>query len=197
LPVAKNWVDYIKEHIDPYADPYVFDGPGTRSAAKGSINAEVLRENIGEYEQIGVRYVVTFHSQNPFEREQEKERPQRVFESSDMDIYELAEARPYFEVVQGDCDLRVENRSTISVNCSLQSRLIRRELYYPGWHASVAGRNAHIEAYNGIFQAITIPPGQYEITFSYTPTHLRAISVSFLLGVFWLTTGMIRSRTVE
>jgi hypothetical protein len=26
LPVAENWVKYINEHIDPYADPSVFDG---------------------------------------------------------------------------------------------------------------------------------------------------------------------------
>jgi hypothetical protein len=195
LPVAENWVEYIREHIDPYADQAVFDGFAHGRDPKAPTPAEVLRENIGEYEQIGVRYVVTFHSQNPFEREQEKARPQRVFESTDMDIYELPGARPYFEVVQGECDLHGENRSTISVNCSLESKLIRRELYYPGWKASLGGRNVHIEAYNGIFQAIKIPPGQYEITFSYTPTHMRGISVSFLLGVLWLTTGMIRSRT--
>jgi hypothetical protein len=195
LPVAENWLKYINEHIDPYAGPYVFDGFAHGRDAKAPTPAELLREHRGEYEQIGVRYVVTPHSQNPFAGEQDEKRPQRVFESSDMDIYELPGARPYFELLQGEGDLHIENRSTIWVNCSSSSQLIRRELYYPGWHASVGGRNAHIESYNGIFQAIKIPPGQYEITFSYTPTRMRAISVSFLLGGLWLASGMIRSRT--
>ena len=195
LPVAQNWVNYIHDHIDPYADSVVFDGSAGLRDAKAPTPAELLREHRGEYEQIGVRYVVTFHSQNPFEREQDEKRPERVFESSDMDIYELPGARPYFELVQGECNLRVKNRFTISVNCSSESKLIRRELYYPGWKAFVGGRRVYIEPYNGIFQAIKIPPGQNEITFSYTPVHIRAISASFLLGVFWLTSGLIRSRT--
>jgi hypothetical protein len=210
LPVAENWVKYVKEYIDPYADPSVFDGSGIRSDAKAPAQAEVLRENIREYEQIGVRYIVTPHSQDPFERtpssaatpklefggarKHAEESPKRVLESGDMDIYELPGARPYFELVQGECNLHIEDRSTISVNCSSQGQLVRRELYYPGWKASMGGRNARIEPYNGIFQAIKIPPGQYKITFSYTPTHARAICVSFLLGVCWLALGMIRSR---
>jgi hypothetical protein len=61
------------------------------------------------------------------------------------DIYELPGARPYFELVQGQCNFHIEDRSTISANCSSQGQLVRRELYYPGWKASVGGRNARIE----------------------------------------------------
>jgi hypothetical protein len=117
LPVAENWVKYINEHIDPYADPAVFDGFAHGREAKAPTPTQLLQENIGEYEQIGVRYVVALHSQNPFARDQDKDRPQRVFESSDMDIYELPGARPYFQLIQGEGDLHVQNRSTLSVNC--------------------------------------------------------------------------------
>jgi hypothetical protein len=335
LPIAANWVQYIKDHLDPYSDPVCFTGNFARSDAKAPTQAEVLRENIAQYKQVGVRYVVTPHAEDPFERtssltvtdlgnkpfnlangksvvgkisgkqfigktvsairilignysgksdgilkirlcadgfcvfgernlqesednrpflitldqpitfnsgdieyefsqsggtipaaiwicsqkdaqethhsasipsgfvpklefvharEQDKERPQRVFESGDMDIYELPEARPYFEIVQGEGDLHVENRSALSVNCSSKLQLIRRELSYPGWKALVDGKNSVIEPYDGIFQAIIIPPGRHKIAFSYTPTHLPIISVSFLLGVVWLTVGMIRGR---
>jgi hypothetical protein len=127
--------------------------------------------------------------------EKNEERPQRVFESSDMDIYELSGTRPYFDIINGDCDLKAESRSTISVNCRSEAELIRRELYYPGWKASVGGRKLHIEAYNDIFQAIRIPPGQYKIVFTFIPTHIRFITASFLLGLFWLIIGAIRSQT--
>jgi hypothetical protein len=129
-----------------------------------------------------------------YAREQQEERPQRVFESSDMDIYELSGVRPYFDLAQGNGDLQIENPVVVSVNCSSESQLIRRELYYPGWKAFVGGKSIHIEPYDDIFQAIRIPPGQYKVTFAYTPTHIHLICALFLLGALWLVVGAIRSR---
>jgi hypothetical protein len=335
LPIAANWVKYIQDHIDPYAHPAFFTG-NYRADPKSPTPVEVLQDNLGEYEQIGVRYVVSPHSQNPFARalalldsgakafnlsvgqsiagkisgtqfvgsridavrilignysgmsdgrlrirlsadgysatgernlkesqnnqpflitlnqpitlasgklhyevsdiegtnpvalwiypqiegqqthnspeippgyaprieflplpQPNGERPQIVFESSDMDIYELPEVKPYFEVLEGDSELRVENRAVLSVNCSSQTRLVRRELYYPGWKAFVAGKKVHIESYNEIFQAIRIPVGQYKIVFTYIPTHMRLITVTFLLGLFWVVIGPIRSQMLN
>jgi hypothetical protein len=337
LPIAANWVDYIRDHIDPYANPVCFTGSFARDDPKAPTQAEVLRENIAQYEAIGVRYIVSFHSQNPFERifgpaildsgnkplnlnneqsvsgkiyssqlvgnkivavrilignysgksdgrlkvrlsagessvsgerdlqESEnnqpfyisldqpmslatgeigyeishsggtfpvalwiwpqkegqqthssstippgyapkldlvqapqlgEEAPQRVFESSDMDIYELSGVRPYFELAGGHGDLTAENREAVSVNPSSESQLVRRELYYPGWVAYANGKKLHIESYNGIFQTVRIPPGQYKIVFTYLPTHIGAIAASFLLGVLWLIVGAISSRAL-
>jgi hypothetical protein len=117
----------------------------------------------------------------------------RVFESSDMDIYEIPGTKPYFETVEGRCDLRAENRSTLSVNCASDSKLIRRELFYPGWTASVGGTNVKIEAYDGIFQAIKVPPGKYTITFTYTPTNWPVILTLFLLGAVLVIIDLVRS----
>jgi hypothetical protein len=322
MPVAANWTEYLKDHIDPYAYPAGFDGISPRSSAKEPTQTEVLRQNIPEYEEIGVRYVVYPHSANPFDlvlgvmdsgnrplnltggesvtgriscgqwagtevgavrilignysgksdgslkimlwadgqfasgerdlRESDNNEPflinlnrplrlgtgniryeisnlggthpvalsiypmkpgrqthesdaiplgcvpkiefiqpneylpERVFESNDMDIYELARTKPYFEIGQADCDLRIESRTSVSVNCPSEAQLIRRELYYPGWQAYVSGKKVHIEAYNGVFQTIRIPPGQHKIAFTYIPTHIRLIAGSFGIGVFWL-----------
>ena len=210
FPVPTSWVQYIKDHLDPYSYPLLFTGNFPRSDPKAPTQAEVLRENVVQYQQIGVRYVVTSHSQNPFELTSNfavidsGNKPfnlangqgvaQRVFQSSDMDIYELPGAKPYFQVAQGSCDLEVENRSVISVSCSSETQLVRRELYYPGWRAYAGGKQLHIEPYKDIFQMIRISPGQYKITFSYVPTHIHVICGSFLLGVSWLILGIIRSR---
>jgi hypothetical protein len=189
LPVAQNLVTYVKEHIDPNADPYLFDG--TRGDGKVPGSAKALRENIGEYEQIGVRYVVVPHSMDPFGLGSD---PQRVFESSDMDIYELPGAKPYFELLQGKCEIDVENRGALSVSCSSESELVRRELYYPGWTAFAGGRKIPVKPYHGIFQSVNLPRGHYMVTFTYTPKHMRAISISFLLGVLWISSSLIRRR---
>jgi hypothetical protein len=331
LPIAANWAKYITDHLDPYAHPVFFTG-NFRTDPKAPTAAEALRENLAQHESIGVRYVVSPHSQDPFQPglalmdsggnafnlmsgqsvigkifgrqfigsrigaarilignysgksdgilkiqlwadglyafgerslgesednqpflillnrpitsasgniryqitdsegtnpvalwispqrdgeqthssseipsgyaprlefvrlpQQNEERPKRIFESSDMDIYELPGSKPYFEVVEGDCYLRVENRAVVSVNCSTPTLLIRRELYYPGWKASVAGKKLHIEPYNDLFQAIRISPGSYKIVFTYIPTHIRIMTASFLLGLFWLIIDALRS----
>ena len=195
MPAAANWTKYLTDHIDPYAYPAAFDGTFPRSSAKEPTQTEVLRQNIAEYEEIGVRYVVCPHSTNPFEPaspEQNEYLPKRVFESDDMDIYELARTKPYFEIDQVDCHLTIESRNSVSVNCASEAQLIRRELYYPGWEAYVSGTKVHIGAYNGVFQAIRVPPGQHKISFNYIPTHKRLIVGSFGLGALWLVIGAIR-----
>jgi hypothetical protein len=193
LPIAANWVKYIVERLDPYAHPVFFTGSFPRTDPKAPSPAEVLQRNFRQFEEIGVRYVVSPHSLNLFESsspgQENEERPRRVFESGDMDIYELLGAKPYFQIVEGEGNLQIENRAVVSVNCSSPARLVRRELYYPGWKAWLAGKKLHIECYNDIFQAIRIPPGQYKITFTYAPTHIRLITALFLIGLFWLAVG--------
>jgi hypothetical protein len=201
LPVAQDWVDYIKEHLDPYIYPVCFTGSYPRTDPSAPSQGAVLRQNLSNYAEIGVRYVVTPHEENPFRAitirpgDQYDQMPQPVFESSVMDIYELSGTKPYFDIAQGNCSLHAESRSVVSVNCVSDAQLIRRELYYPGWTASVGGQNIEIKPYNQIFQAVKIPPGKYRITFSYSPTHLRVILGLFLTGVFLVVLGIISAWT--
>ncbi len=70
LPVPEAWADYIHEHLDPYADPIMFDGtmPHARRA-DGSFppdqQAELL-SHLAEYEAIGVRYILSPGNSDPF-----------------------------------------------------------------------------------------------------------------------------------
>jgi hypothetical protein len=222
LPIAQNWVDYIKHHLDPYAEPVCFTGEFPRADASAPTQRDILLRAISQYEEIGVRYVITYHSQDllpqrhrldapktqsggsvidkdgsNLELAQLPERddaPQLVFESGDMDIYKLSRTKPYFEIVQGKGDLYAENRSVLSVNCVSEARLVRRELYYPGWNATISGHHSKIEPYDEIFQSVKLPPGKYKITFTYTPTHSLIMFGLFFVGVFWIIIGMIRSR---
>jgi hypothetical protein len=201
IPVAQNWVNYLKNHIDPYSDPVCFTGNFPRASRDVPLQGDVLIHNLPKYAELGVRYVVTPHEKNPFQStsvdasKQDGRHPLRVFESRVMDIYELSETKPYFETVQGTCDVHGESRSVVSVNCGSDSELIRRELFYPGWIASARGQKIKIEPYDDIFQAIKIPPGKYKITFTYSPTHWRFILMSFLLGVSWVIIDLISTRS--
>jgi hypothetical protein len=196
LPIATNWAKYITDRLDPYANPVFFTGVDGNRDPKAPSAAEVLQRNLQQFEEIGVRYVVSPHSLKLFEsasqRQENEESPRRVFESGDMDIYELPGAKPYFQVVEGECDLQMENRAVVSVSCSSPASLVRRELYYPGWQARAAGKTLNMEPYDDIFQAVRIAPGQYKITFTYVPTYIRLITGLFLIGIFWLTFGARR-----
>jgi hypothetical protein len=337
LPIAANWAKYITERLDPYAHPVFFTG-NFRPDPKAPSAAEVVGKNFKQFEEIGVRYVVSPHLVNPFDRtlevavsestnkpfnlesgqsvdgktsgseftgnkisavrilignysgasdgklrvrlsangssavgerslqesqdnqyflvtldrpmtlstgdfqyeisdidstkpvalwiypqkpgqqsnssaeipsgwaprlvfvlppEVSGEGPRRVYESSDMDIYELPRPGPYFEIVEGDGDLHMENRASVSVNCSSPARLLRRELYYPGWKARLDGKSLHIEVYDDLFQAIRIPPGQHKIIFSYVPTHIRLITAFFVVGLFSLAVGARRLKIFD
>jgi hypothetical protein len=198
LPVSQRWVEYIKNHLDPYVNPAFFTGNCPRTDPNAQTQADVLRDNLAEYEEIGVRYVVTPRQENPFQRISsldKQDAPRLVFESSLMDIYELSGTKPYFDVIQGRADLHGENRSVVAVDSASEAQLIRRELYYPGWKASTSGHVLKIEPYHEIFQSIKIPPGKYQITFTYTPTNSRLMLTLFLLGVFLLIIDAVLSRT--
>jgi hypothetical protein len=66
LPIAANWAKYVTDRLDPYAHPVFFTGNYTRDP-KAPSAAEVLQRNFQQFEEIGVRYVVSPHSLNLFE----------------------------------------------------------------------------------------------------------------------------------
>ena len=195
LPVAQNWVDYIKARLDPYVNPLFFTGNCPRTDPNAQSQAVVLRDRLAEYEETGVRYVVTPHKENPFQGISSlKDDPQLVFQSSLMDIYELSRTKPYFDVIQGRADLHGENRSVVTVDSASKAQMIRRELYFPGWKAYTGGHFLKVERYHQTFQSLKVPPGKYKITFTYTPTNSGVILTLFLLGVLLLIIDAVLSR---
>ena len=76
--------------------------------------------------------------------------------------------------------------------------LVVNELFYPGWHAEIAGREVPILATNAVMRGIVIPAGADQVRLRYAsiPTApsawlYRGLAVLTLLGVFLL----VRVRT--
>lgn len=65
LPVSRDWIDYIHQHLDPYAHFVTFVGEGWRTDHLHKV-AEELRIRRAAYEQLGVKYVLAPHGVNPF-----------------------------------------------------------------------------------------------------------------------------------
>ena len=109
-------------------------------------------------------------------------REKLVYTGQDMDIYELPDAKPYFEVEGGPCAERNLSRFGIDLECKGAAKLIRREAYYPGWRASINGEEVPIGRTNEIFQGINLSAGKQRVLFNYRPVHFAIFLLGFGLG---------------
>ena len=104
-----------------------------------------------------------------------------------MTIYQLPDAVPYATASSKDCNLVIESRQLFTTNCSAPAHLLRRELFYPVWHAQVNGVKQEITESDSIFQSIAVPAGSARISFYYLPDHTRlSVAASLLALGLWL-----------
>jgi uncharacterized membrane protein YfhO len=71
--------------------------------------------------------------------------------------------------------------------------LVLNDLYYPGWHATIDGRERPVFATNAVMRGVVVPPGADHLQFRYvtyalTPGAwtLRAFAALVALGVFFV-----------
>jgi hypothetical protein len=111
----------------------------------------------------------------------------QVYDGPDMSIYELAGAKPYFEITQGSCSLEPLARDRLKANCASAAQLLRREAFYPGWTAVVDGQPASLAPAHEIFEGVELGAGTHDISFVYRPSHYWILLAGFLAGIgTWL-----------
>ena len=120
------------------------------------------------------------------------EGPRLVHRSAIAAIWELPEPQPYFDAA--GCKLAVRDREHLHAACPAAATLLRRELFYPGWQASVDGVPVSLARAAEVFQAIELPAGDSEVRFSYRPPFLTACLAAFGLGLLGLAAGAWRGR---
>jgi hypothetical protein len=186
LPVSQRWVDWVKGHLDTgWDDPVVFDGK------RGTASAE-LRRNLPAYQWLGVKYVVAPGGDNPFAG-MAGPPPRRVFGDGAMSIYELADPRPYFESPSGLCTLEARDRTHLTAKCAGPETIVRRELFFPGWRATVNSADVRIGEHESLFQSIALPMGRSEVRFDYAPPHIGwAWLASFAALAAWIVPSVRR-----
>ena len=209
-PVPIIWATFVQQKFDPSAWAIRF--PGLFETTQSVATA--ISEHRATLEALAVRYVVapssidlfsTTDNQHPARafREGATEMlrrlanmrqpvPVRVFREGGIDIFELPGAAPYAETSGGPCQLTVIDREQMHATCDAPARLIRRELMFPGWTASVNGHDAAITTKSGIFQAVTLPAGVSDTVWRYAPLHANAIAVIFIAGVLALIAFVVR-----
>jgi hypothetical protein len=89
-----------------------------------------------------------------------------------------------------DVPVKVErftnNRVVLSLDAPRAGFVYAAESFFPGWRATVNGRDAAIEHANYAFRAVMVPPGQVRLELRYVPPRLWvgiAVSASALVTV--------------
>jgi uncharacterized membrane protein YfhO len=107
-------------------------------------------------------------------------------------VYEYADAAPPWRLEGMGTAREIEWEPELRqfrLDSEQAGQFVLMEQYYPGWRATVDGRMARIERWNGAFQSIRVPAGSHTIRFEYLPDSLRAgaaISVMSLLAlIIW------------
>jgi hypothetical protein len=88
------------------------------------------------------------------------------------------------------------NEIEISVNSKANSLLFLTENYYPGWKASIDGRNVPILRADYTFRAIPIAAGKHSVRFYYDPWSFKIgiyLFIAGLIGVLFMTFSRIAS----
>jgi hypothetical protein len=78
------------------------------------------------------------------------------------------------------------HRVVITAEADHPSYLVLTDTWFPGWTASVDGREARVERADYAFRAVRLEPGRHEVEFRYEPGSVRlglAISVLALLAI--------------
>lgn len=183
VPVSKAWTSYAETKLNPDQNPLVFTGiAGNDLSPTGETPAQAFMSNIKNYEYIGVKYVaINGGSLTPAQAQQVGLK--NVFSDSTATIYELPNPNPYFQIVDGQCSISSSNKTSLTADCQKPSTLLRRELYMPGWKATVGGSKQAVKASGPLFQSINLPKGKSQVTFNFTPKHIEAAFLLFCLTV--------------
>jgi len=182
LPIPASWADYITSHLDQNTNPTLFIG-SFMSNKEGVTPQQALFQNLSNYADIGVKYIVTNKAQISAEVAK-KYQLEQVYDDKMIVIYQMPYTKAYVTVSNG-CTIVMKSRDDMTTSCSEPAKLTRLELYFPGWSATVNGKTVRIDK-DKIYQSIALPKGTATIRFSYTPRGITIAVVLFWLGIVGL-----------
>lgn len=194
LPIPKKWADHIPEKLDSNATALVFTGY-SRVDSSGPTPIEEFGKNIREFENVGVRFIVTSRGQlnADFVRKHSLE---SVFINSSFEIFKLPHTKNYFESFPA-CLHTNESRNSLEVTCPTEAILVRRELSMPGWHATINNQKIQLGTDEDIFQSIHLPSGHSKIKFHYAPPYIEYGYAALSIGVLLIISSYLPRGTVR
>ena len=122
----------------------------------------------------------------------------KVYTDSLLDIWELPNPAPYFQVTQGGpCTLSTMNRENVTAECIAPATLVRRELFMPGWRMAANDKAATPVQQEGIFQSDALTAGHNQVRYYFTPPNIEfgwAAAAVGIAGLIWQFILIRRSK---
>ena len=151
--------------------------------------AEELRRNLVNYQWIGVKYVVAAPNQRSLLRH--RRCPARLRGHGD-EHFRATASQPILRVGRRAGRISIDDRAHLTAECSAPDRLVRRELFFPGWVASTSGGPLPIVEHGGLSRRSTLPAGRSELRFSYAPPHVEWAWLAAFAGLIVLPLPTLR-----
>lgn len=180
MPRPRLWVGYASHLAPDEAGRFLLGTAGSPAS-----RAANLVERRGDFAETAVKYVLTPAAGDPLAADRPADILD-VFDDGDTHIYQLQDAKPYFETGGASCRLVPIDQDHLRAHCDGPGTLMRREMNAPGWRVRVNGQDAAIRGSGEMFQQIGLPTGDSTITWHYAPPHVTAILGLFGLGVAML-----------
>jgi len=170
LPVPKSLVAILAT-LDPYENPTIFTGvhqpnPGAPGPA------QLLFHHLNLYEALGVRFVVAPTRLNLFRG---RHTATLAYRDQRFEIWELPAPVPLARAPR--CGLAVRNQDRYVVSCQHPSMLLRNELWFPGWTATVNGHSVAVVD-RGRLQAVALPRGVSVVQLNFLPPDVPVAAVA-------------------
>lgn len=178
LPVPKLWCDYIDKT--------------NRSVAPNSVGClasttQLTAKQISEDKKIGVKYLVIIKNSLP-KQLTKSENLKLVYSDSSVQVYENSGYRQYLSGI--GCKVSGSDFDNFVVDCNENSVLTRLELFYPGWHVKIDGKDVPIKEMDSLFQGVTISAGRHEIEFYYWPKFMNLAILFAVIGLITIMAGL-------
>lgn len=87
-------------------------------------------------------------------------------------------------------------RVRVAVEASANALLILADQYFPGWRATVDGREVPVQAANYILRAVAVPAGRHVVEFTYRPASFR-LGLYLTLATLSLLTAAATTAAVR
>ena len=188
--VPELWANEVTTTLDPYTvSPFFFLERRIGDSSDRPSREAVLASHATSFGALGLRFAIDRPGRLESAFDRSAGRPRIVYRDDVAAIYQLPDEKPY--AAADHCRLSFASRDDIGSDCTERSRLIRRELYFPGWSARVNGTPTQLRSFSGLFQQVALPRGRSLVRFRYAPAHERVAFILWALAIVLLAIGTI------
>lgn len=188
LPVPKAMVPILAS-LDPYENPTSFTGMH-RLIPGAPTPAELVARNVPLFAKYGVRFIVAPTNLRLFGT---THAATLVYRDATVAIWRLPHTDAPVRAV--GCTVATRTQDSYVVKCARPSVVVRTDLWFPGWSASVNGAGVAVRNRGGL-QVVTVPAGRSVVAFTFLPPGVPLAAVASIAALVSLAVpwGLIASR---